>query len=859
MTAPITCPWIDPLAIIDPYLRLVLAPNANDLVVRAAINLDVSFSKGAPRAAWLAASYNSDTDDDHESGPVVTLVPLLRSSPVLNGTSLEWHPLRFAHLTRWIVQLDFAGLSPDPLVLLPLLCKRRLLLATQLNHVPSTTEDLEASANSSVNARALAQQRDLIAQLHTLLHVLQHPLDETPFVAYTALTPVQIARLIVPVTQQQILAFSTFSRASRQWLSIGTDNRREGSSDRHEWRRVQHHGFKPDPYFYGKGRWGISPRARTLYAGIELEMDLPSENANAIMQRAIFSVADEFGPPGAVNGSAHERLHIEQDGSLGEHGLEVVLMPHEVHSLHGEAFWRRVYQTACSLGATNSRGRAGMHIHVSAAAVFARPNHIGTEPFDDNGFKETTALLIDLITAMLAGGPNLWPLQPNHQACSKVCVFGRNANWTGQFAEVSFSLFNPQPGLRQLERYRHVNWNNHATIEFRLFGPNGFDARHDWINICTQLVSAIVQLARATALDLIRNPQVSATPWLYTMLQHERGTAMHTTPNGLRIGVGCPANNSRFHDLANLHTSVSGRVPQIELAIRQVWALLLDFLADQTPQFDILREYLHTQVVPHLPTTEQLLQRQPPRHGMSAERIPPLTGTIRGRTNTAPITDELTQADVENLTRNAEQARGDAVRNLHRIAGSRAGNSQWARDFEAHVRVAQTTGRFDPPLNAETLYFIGQEQRRERLTGQVNAIVDAGRTGGLAGATARGADMAMEEHRNAEAERALANAEVFDVGVSAVQRSAMEQADVRRIRRAIENVQPTGTGTESFREALAASTPTRRRRTRAEMTPDEIARADRANQRRRQRQELHARDLGRRVDDDVRRANEERY
>src|SRR4051812_47806421 len=115
--ASVTTPWIDPLGLLDTFCRVALEPKLLDLIVYAKIrhthNDSEYLPKGKPRREWDGA-----LEPTARPTPVVTYVPFLKAVPTSDHTTgwrLTWHPLEFAHLQQWLIQLASHGYEPDAL------------------------------------------------------------------------------------------------------------------------------------------------------------------------------------------------------------------------------------------------------------------------------------------------------------------------------------------------------------------------------------------------------------------------------------------------------------------------------------------------------------------------------------------------------------------------------------------------------------------------------------------------------------------------------------------------------------------------------------------------------------------------
>lgn len=616
MTSHITVPWFDPMELIDGFCRLVIAPEIVDLVMLAQTSHGMC-SVGTTRMAWLRAV--------EPAGGTATVVPWLKLEP---QPRLVWRALDLADLPAWLKRLSDHGF--DATLVGNVRTFQRMheqLINREL--VPSITETQRYPGADGRAPRAmLVRQRYHFEALQMFVAAVMHPRSphaDEPLVLAQLISQERAAALLAVETRETFLPFIAYNTAMQAVRLSHIDSSGHARA-RSGWRQQQRHGLKPHAQFYGK----TSVTAGTgLYAGIEMEMELPSHDVRQHMMRTLYAVCDEFTP--VTEPAYRERLHVESDSSLNQYGLEVVLMPHEVHSFHGEQFWRRIWQAACAAGASNTGGRAGMHIHVSANAAL-RPPPTGV-PCSNDEYSDTVGLLIDLVTGMLAGGP-AWRYNPNGVNVKSV-VFGRPTDWGGSFGQPNFSLMCPRPGL-SWERYRHVNWNNTKTIEFRIFGPRGFQAVFDWLNIATQLASAIVQFSRALATHLItlgasRGTGVAfyeALPdWLRPMLVLDAHSVTGSVRewalplSGGRIAIRAQAGRPYLIGLPyTSHNSGTGgieaerrranyidfwqaettRGAHIHESVLGLWRAFTRYLDHTCPQFDLLHGYLKDQVLPQV-------------------------------------------------------------------------------------------------------------------------------------------------------------------------------------------------------------------------------------------------------------------
>lgn len=674
MTATITAPWLDPLTLIDAMARLVIEPDVPGLMmyavspaVFASANPLVIY-KGAPRADWLANALHPTyaSEANHADDPVVTLVPHVeRLAPAGDdGWYLWWRPLRFSQLPRWLEKLELMGLDPAGDNAAALAAIRRQMTGARAE------TSLEENIPDMVEHRA--QRTTWINFLDAIMHPDRNP----GFTAEDALslTPKAMGTALrVDITARRV--FHPYATRSNGVYVMGEGwSTTRGARERDAWRRVHYHGYKPAATFFGKRWMADHSTPDALFAGVEMEMELPTPTARTRMISALYSAADELGR----NAGSQERLHVEQDGSIHGHGIEVVLMPHEVHSSHAEAFWRKMWDTSIAHGASNAHRSCGMHVHISAGPALKMPAGVdrlwpGAYRPDETDFHTTTAFLIDLVTGMLAGGPTMWAmgLPPSNGPISTVyprnarsrstplitydqskprfatSIFGRHANWDGGYAVVCLDLMRKSSHL-QIDRYRHVNWNNSETIEFRLFGPQQFAREvNDWVNVATQLSAAIVHFSRTVSLFVLKKGcevgnggatayLASLPSWLSTMLRstangHAAELGLAIQPSGLyaieppspsewrsqhhpwRPGLRCrSSNDSLFHEARGVRTEISGNSltthRRQELAAYAacitLWRRFLAFLERQAPQYDLLQRHLEEHL--QLPDQQQL-------------------------------------------------------------------------------------------------------------------------------------------------------------------------------------------------------------------------------------------------------------
>ena len=773
----IETPWIDPLYLFDLCAR-GMTVGAPELELQAKVTANgetTYFARSAPRMGWLKHFFHEDAGNQVDD-PVVTFVP------VRMGTNWHWTDLHATQLTAWLLRMGEAGYDPtEPNV------------AVQIQRWMRFIANVRATPEDEIEGRRLGHEGLTVAkralgarEFSMLIHAARHPTRGDSPSENTVIPPAALAQLFRVSSTTRFLPMTNLNpRGAYEMIGHATGTYTNG---RHQWRQIQHHGWKPDAVFYGKPYEDAvvasrEPADLALYAGVEVEMELPNSRQRSRMITGLFAAADGLGC------YPSQRLHIETDSSVHGHGLEVVLMPHEVNSAQGEAFWKTMWETACTLGASNADGSAGMHIHVSAEPAL-RVHRFQNVPEGRNAndaYSPMVGLLIDMVTGLLAGTNQmfacapftqqhpqslhryaaaltqrtmdafavedptaastlastiLWPYptyaSPGHsrnsdRSCSTdadrfaTVAFGRPQSWNGGYAVTSICLRRRHAGMeRGHDRYRHVNWANAHTIEFRLFGPMGFNMARcpNWINAATQLAAAIVGFSRWAAVDIlthgIRLPQAGSGEEFVDFLPRWLVSSLVVAPNaqavddivldGRRYCVQKPKRTSRgmgpwtigLEDRdGTAEFSWQGDTPQqkhqrqVELydAVVDCWIELLNWMGDQLPLYGDAYAYLQRVVMPHLPNAETMeamlarvssearrrcrVQRAPARSVNAASDATPVvhgavpagapdsalaSTRVRGRTHASTVIDDGVPFGRSELT---QRQRNEIVNQLY--------------------------------------------------------------------------------------------------------------------------------------------------------------------------------------------------
>jgi hypothetical protein len=250
------------------------------------------------------------------------------------------------------------------------------------------------------------------------------------------------------------------------------------------WYELRGHGLKPSPSFWkgARGQADTGQSHEVSYCGVEFEADFHSMAAKGIAIQALLgydyrSFADQ----------AQHRLHVESDSSLGSNGFEAVTMPHSIGNgttcAHPGTykFLTDVMGMIKNYGAHNQQKLCGMHVHLSRTAGRSLRSLAPAKILDRLAAAYVySAIRVDILGLI---------------GRVEVSSFARPSN-----AELDSTTSNPSGS-----RYRHINWANANTVEFRFPGPFGF-ADPTWACKMVDVIRAMVMTA-----DLVYDKYVQGT------------------------------------------------------------------------------------------------------------------------------------------------------------------------------------------------------------------------------------------------------------------------------------------------------------------------------------------------------------
>lgn len=192
---------------------------------------------------------------------------------------------------------------------------------------------------------------------------------------------------------------------------------------------LHEYGYKPSPIPFGIN---INEPNNSLLMGVELEMD---DGEDVIGFREFLTEDKELNP----NNSAYCFFYAKYDGSLSEHGNEVVCHPATLNFHKSTNYWKLMLRKAISSGfQSNNCSNCGIHIHVNK------------DYFTTQEIHKLDALV------------NLY---------SK--IFRRFARRRTHYA--NYDIHKSQESLGRNnndDRYSCLNFENEHTIEWRIFKGN---------------------------------------------------------------------------------------------------------------------------------------------------------------------------------------------------------------------------------------------------------------------------------------------------------------------------------------------------------------------------------------------------
>lgn len=228
--------------------------------------------------------------------------------------------------------------------------------------------------------------------------------------------------------------------------------------------RIHSHSRKPGVVFF-TGNTISNRQPPGIYLGYELESAYPSsEHVNSCLLGL-------FNLDYSLNQGDPFRMHVETDSSIGNNGLEIVTRPHAAGHASSYTFLKKMFRVIKAAGGHNNRNTCGMHVHMNRSA----------EPWLVYRSSSTPeARILDYLTA----GYCLFAQQSSRRMMQ---MTGRSQRSTYSRTESS-QQFCQHGG----DRYRHINWSNEKTIEFRFPGPHNFD-NPEWPCIVMDILVGLIE------------------------------------------------------------------------------------------------------------------------------------------------------------------------------------------------------------------------------------------------------------------------------------------------------------------------------------------------------------------------------
>lgn len=216
--------------------------------------------------------------------------------------------------------------------------------------------------------------------------------------------------------------YAYFSRDGRAYCESCWEDHRE--------RAIMNYSAKPYPIFYG------GDNENALYMGVELEIDKGGEdddNAEAILDVA--------------NGN-HEHVYAKHDGSLND-GFEIVSHPATLEYHTENIAWQKTMEKALSMEyRSHDTSTCGLHVHVSRKAL----------GLDDDEREKTIARIIFFTE-----------LHWNEILKFTRRTADRMERWAQRYGIIENTEKTYKNAKGSYERYRCINLQNDATVEFRMF------------------------------------------------------------------------------------------------------------------------------------------------------------------------------------------------------------------------------------------------------------------------------------------------------------------------------------------------------------------------------------------------------
>ena len=222
---------------------------------------------------------------------------------------------------------------------------------------------------------------------------------------------------------------------------------------------IEEYGYKPEPDFLGESKEG-------LYLGVELEVDNGC-NLKTTTKR----IYDEF-----------SNVYMKHDGSLSSSGFEIVSHPATLDYHMDELGWKDIMEICLDNDyRSHDTGTCGLHVHLSRA-------FLGKDEIEQDLNIAKLIILFD----------RFWE--------SHIVPFSRrNYNALQQWADkpcvecldtdTEIEIFDKVKTYKNSGRYKAINLQNIATIEFRLFRGtlnfNTFLASLQFVVTITRFVKSI--------------------------------------------------------------------------------------------------------------------------------------------------------------------------------------------------------------------------------------------------------------------------------------------------------------------------------------------------------------------------------
>lgn len=212
------------------------------------------------------------------------------------------------------------------------------------------------------------------------------------------------------------------------------------------------YNYKPAPIFHGKGN---------VFMGVELEVDSKDDNANVA---GLVEELSELDPN-------ENQFYFKHDGSLNN-GIEIVTHPCTLSEHMRVMPWNKIVQKAKDMDfSSHAVGTCGLHVHVGRTGLGKNQEHT-----------------IDNLIVIF------WKLERELFKFSR-----RQQNDVERWAKFNHTIEDDFTPLHlgnaktTRDRYKAINLQNQATIEFRLFRGT---LKLNTIKATLQLVDTMVRIAQ---------------------------------------------------------------------------------------------------------------------------------------------------------------------------------------------------------------------------------------------------------------------------------------------------------------------------------------------------------------------------